>query len=157
MSQRGDRRAPADPSSSTPTVSGFPVLPGSGHNRVTTVNDKRPVNLALGTIQFPVPAIVSLLHRISGFALFGLIPAVLWAWQQSLSSPETFAALQASDCFKVAALVVLAGLVYHLVAGIKHLFMDLGVGEDLGTARALSFATLVVAALLVAALGVWVW
>lgn len=121
------------------------------------MNDKRPVNLALGTIQFPLPAIVSLLHRISGFALFGLIPVVLWAWQESLASPEAFAALTDAVCFKVGVIVLLAGLVYHLVAGIKHLFMDLGIGEDLGTARLLSAVTLVLSAVLVVALGVWVW
>ncbi|MFZ5722647.1 MAG: succinate dehydrogenase, cytochrome b556 subunit [Pseudomonadota bacterium] len=121
------------------------------------MNDKRPVNLALGTIQFPLPAIVSLLHRISGFALFGLIPVVLCAWQQSLASPEDFAALKDAALFKVGVIVLLAGLVYHLVAGIKHLFMDIGVGETLAGARALSAVTLVLSAALIVALGVWVW
>lgn len=133
-----------------------PVDPGAAP-RVATVNDKRPVNLALGTIQFPLPAIASVLHRISGFALFGLIPAVLWAWQQSLASPEAFACLTGSVAFKVAAIVLLAGLVYHLLAGIKHLFMDIGIGETLAGARALSVATLAVSAVIVVLLGVWVW
>lgn len=130
---------------------------GSGLNRATTVNDKRPVNLALGTIQFPLPAIVSLLHRISGFALFGLVPLVLWAWQQSLASSAAFGALHSAVAFKACLILVLAGLVYHLLAGIKHLFMDLGLGETLQGARALSAATLVLSAALIVALGVWIW
>lgn len=133
------------------------VAPGAGLNRVATVNDKRPVNLALGTIQFPLPAIVSLLHRISGFALFVFVPLLLWAWQQSLASPEAFAALRAAVAFKVVAVVVLAGLVYHTVAGFRHLVMDAGIGETLPAARATSAITLVLSAVLIVALGVWVW
>lgn len=121
------------------------------------MNDKRPVNLALGTIQFPLPAIVSLLHRISGFALFVLVPLLVWAWQQSLASPESFAAL--GDCllFKAGLTLGLAGLVYHTVAGIRHLVADAGIGESLPAARASAAATLGLSALLIVALGVWVW
>lgn len=121
------------------------------------VNDKRPVNLALGTLQFPPPMIVSLLHRISGFALFGLVPLVLWAWQQSLLSPEAYAELLDCAVFKSAAVVTLAGLVYHTLAGFRHLAADLGVGESLAAARASAVVTLALSAILVAALGVWVW
>ena len=121
------------------------------------MNDKRPVNLALGTIQFPLPAIVSILHRLSGLALFGLVPFLVWAWGYSLSSPENFAALAGSALFKGAVVVLLAGLVYHTIAGFKHLLMDAGVGETLESARVLSAATLGLSAVIVIALGVWVW
>lgn len=121
------------------------------------MNDKRPVNLALGTIHFPLPAIASILHRISGFALFGVLPVALWAWQQSLASPEAFAALTGSVLFRLAAIVVLAGVIYHLVAGTKHLVMDLGIGETLEGGRRLAVATLVISAVLIAAMVVWVW
>ncbi|MFP5384169.1 MAG: succinate dehydrogenase, cytochrome b556 subunit [Gammaproteobacteria bacterium] len=121
------------------------------------MHDKRPVNLALGTIQFPLPAIVSLLHRISGFALFGLVPLVLWAWQQSLASPEAFAALGDSVLFKLALIITLAGTVYHTLAGFRHLVADAGVGESLPAARASAIVTLGLSAVLVVALGVWIW
>lgn len=121
------------------------------------MNDKRPVNLALGTMQFPPPMIVSLLHRISGFALFGLVPFVLWAWQQSLASPEAYAALTGSVIFTLAAIITLAGTVYHTLAGIRHLVADAGVGESLPAARASAVVTLGLSAVLIVALGVWVW
>lgn len=121
------------------------------------MNDKRPVNLALGTIQFPLPAIVSLLHRISGFALFGLVPLVIWAWQQSLASPEAYAELLGCVAFKLAAIVTLAGLIYHTVAGFRHLVADLGIGESLPASRATAFVTLALSAVLFVVLGVWVW
>lgn len=145
-----------------PTPVNDPTVPRSLHRdcrptRAMTVNDKRPVNLALGTIHFPLPAIASILHRISGFALFGLLPAVLWAWQQSLASPEAFQALVDSTLFRLAAIVVLAGVLYHFVAGLKHLVMDLGIGETLEGGRRLAVATLVISAALIAAMAVWVW
>ena len=121
-----------------------------------TVNDKRPVNLALGTIQFPLPAIASILHRISGFALFGVLPAVLWAWQQSLSSPEAFQAL--ADCvwFRLGIVVVLAGVIYHFFAGLKHLVMDIGIGETLAGARLLALGVLGLSGLSIAIMALWV-
>ncbi len=122
-----------------------------------TVNDKRPVNLDLGTIQFPLPAIVSLLHRISGFALFGLIPLLIWAWQYSLSSPENFAELADCTAFKVGVTILLAGLVYHTVAGFRHLIADLGIGESLAASRATAAVTMVLSGAVFIALGVWVW
>jgi len=127
------------------------------HNRVAIVKDKRPVNLALGTIHFPLPAIASIFHRISGFALFGLLPLALWAWQQSLASAEKFEALRAGLPFKLGAILVLSCVIYHLVAGIKHLLMDMGIGETLEAGRQLAFAVLVVSAALVVAMVVWVW
>lgn len=122
-----------------------------------SVNDKRPVNLALGTMQFTLQMVVSISHRISGFALFGLLPLAIWAWQQSLASPEAFDSLVTSTGFKAAALLVLAPLVYHTLAGCKHLLMDAGVGETLESARVLSLATLALSAAFIVALGVWVW
>lgn len=120
------------------------------------MNDKRPVNLSLGTIHFPLPTIASILHRISGFALFGVLPAVLWAWQQSIASPEAFQAL--SDClwFRLALVVVLAGVIYHFFAGLKHLVMDLGIGETLQGARVLAIAVLGLSAVSIAVMAVWV-
>ncbi len=130
---------------------------GAATTRVMSVNDQRPVNLALGTIHFPLPAIVSLLHRISGFALFGVLPLLLWAWQQSLASPEAFHALIDALPFRLAAILVLAGVIYHLVAGIRHLLMDAGIGETLAGGRRFAWATLVISAALVAVTGVWIW
>lgn len=125
------------------------------------VNKKRPVNLDIGTIRLPITAYVSILHRISGVALFFATAVLLWALDTSLSSPEGFVAVQ--ECFqsaigKVILLLVLAGLVYHMVAGIRHLIMDCGIGESLEGGRAGAKAVLAVAIVLFVVLaGVWVW
>lgn len=120
------------------------------------MNDKRPVNLALGTIHFPLPAIASIFHRISGFALFGVLPVVLWAWQESLASPEAFRALVDCLWFRLASVVVLAGVIYHFFAGIKHLVMDLGIGETLQGGRVLAMAVLALSGVSILAMACWV-
>lgn len=52
---------------------------------------------------------------------------------------------------------VLAGLLYHFIAGIKHLLMDMGIGETF--AGSLFGAKLVIAlsALAIVLTGVWLW
>jgi succinate dehydrogenase / fumarate reductase cytochrome b subunit len=101
---------------------------------VNDVIDKRPVNLSIPSIHFPVTAIVSILHRISGLLLILAFGAFLYALHFSLASPQDFdkvvAALQRTSC-KIGIWVLLSALAYHSCAGIRHLLMDLGVGETL--------------------------
>jgi succinate dehydrogenase / fumarate reductase cytochrome b subunit len=52
---------------------------------------------------------------------------------------------------------VLAGLIYHSVAGVKHLVMDMGYGETFEGGVLGSRITFVVSAILIALAGVWVW
>jgi succinate dehydrogenase / fumarate reductase cytochrome b subunit len=99
---------------------------------VDLVNKKQVVYLNLFQFRFPITAIVSILHRMSGVLLFLCIPALLWALNQSLSSEATFAHLMAGkDCllFLIALWVFLSALFYHLVAGIRHMFMDFCIGD----------------------------
>ena len=53
--------------------------------------------------------------------------------------------------------VVLAGLIYHAVAGVKHLLMDLGVGETLEGGLRAARTVFAVSAVLIIAAGFWVW
>ncbi len=62
----------------------------SGANTVK-VNKPRPVNLDLQTIRFPLTAIASILHRVSGVITFVSVAILLWLLSLSLSSPEGFA------------------------------------------------------------------
>lgn len=121
---------------------------------------KRPVNLNLLTIQFPIPAIISILHRISGFFLFLCIPLLLWMLQTSLSSINHFNNLQdilGSFWIKGFMWVIIAALLLHLVAGIRHMLMDLGFGESLRAGRFSAWLVIVLAAILTLATGVWLW
>ncbi len=98
----------------------------------------RPKNLNLRTIRLPVPALVSILHRASGFLLFLLIPALIWCLQQMLSSPEGFQQVKhVLDSVFVKA-IIFAGLWafwHHFCAGLRHLAMDFHWGMALRQAR----------------------
>ena len=97
------------------------------------VKDTRPVNLDLTTVKFPLPAITSILHRISGVGLFFGIGVVLYFLQLSLESEAGFERvleLLRATPVKLTVWLILAGLLYHLIAGIKHLLMDWGLGES---------------------------
>lgn len=92
--------------------------------------EKRPINLNILTMHWPIPAIVSFLHRLSGVFLFFLIPFLLWALQESLATGSQFAALKAAFWVQFICWVVLAALLYHLIAGIRHLLMDVHIGDS---------------------------
>ena len=124
------------------------------------MNDKRPVNLDIGTIHLPITAYVSILHRVSGVALFVISGLFIWMLDRSLTSEETFAALQGILTHPLVKLVLwgmLAALAYHMVAGIRHMFMDFGVGESLEGGVLGAKLVLVIAAVLIVFAGAWVW
>jgi|TARA_R110000744_G_scaffold2123_3_gene8437 succinate dehydrogenase / fumarate reductase cytochrome b subunit len=125
------------------------------------VNKKRPVNLDISTISMPVTAIVSILHRITGIILFVGLAFLFYAFDLSLESQEGFDqvvnALQTSFLAKFIIWGVVSALMYHFVAGVKHLFMDLGHFEELESGRSAAVANLVIAAVLIVLAGVWIW
>ncbi len=121
------------------------------------MNKKRPVNLDIGTIQLPITSYVSILHRVSGVVLFAAIAVFLWVLDASLSSEESFNAIK--DCigstfFQLIIWASLAALAYHLVAGVRHLVMDFGVGETLEGGRLGAMIALIAAAVLIVLAGV---
>lgn len=124
------------------------------------MNSNRPKNLDLTTIELPLPGWTSILHRISGFALFFAVAFMLVALSASLESAESFAELKATfdnSFVKLIVWLILSALGYHLVAGIKHLIMDSGIGESLEGGRVGAIITLVGGAIVIALAGVWVW
>lgn len=97
-----------------------------------------PVFLNLLQIRLPVTAIVSILHRLSGLLLFLVLPLLIYALQESLRSPESFAALAGQlDAFlvKVILAILLWGLCHHLFAGLRFLLLDVEVGIQRQQAR----------------------
>jgi succinate dehydrogenase / fumarate reductase cytochrome b subunit len=124
------------------------------------VKNKRPVNLDLRTIRLPLPAIVSILHRASGVVLFLLIPLLLWMLQMSLTSAWTYTQLQdllLHPLVKIVIFGLLASLIYHLVAGVRHLFMDAHIGDTKEGGRLGAKCVMFVSAVLIILVGVWLW
>ncbi|MBB72462.1 MAG: succinate dehydrogenase, cytochrome b556 subunit [Legionellales bacterium] len=124
------------------------------------MKEQRPVNLDLTTIKFPITAIVSILHRISGVILFLFIPLMLWGLQQVLGSGDDFAVLQRCFAGPVSRFIlwgILSALIYHIVAGIRHLLMDFGLGEGKVSGRLGARIALGVAIVLIVLLGIALW
>ncbi|MGD2020201.1 MAG: succinate dehydrogenase, cytochrome b556 subunit [Thiohalocapsa sp.] len=108
----------------------------------------RPVFLELWRIHLPVPAVVSILHRISGVLMVLSIPVFAWLFAQALASPAGFAASAAflgHPLVQVGLLVMAWALLHHLIAGIRYLVIDLGIGVDRPTARATAWTALTAA------------
>ena len=124
------------------------------------MNSNRPKNLDLTTIELPLPAKVSILHRISGFALFFAVAFMLVALNASLESAASFAELKAvfdNGLVKLITWLILSAVGYHFVAGIRHLIMDAGIGETKEGGKIGATITLVGAVIVIALAGVWVW
>ncbi|CAH0990500.1 Succinate dehydrogenase cytochrome b556 subunit [Sinobacterium norvegicum] len=91
--------------------------------------------------------------------IFAGVALLLTLLSSSLESEESFKA--AVECLqspvaKFALWLVLAGLIYHSVAGVRHLVMDLGIGETLEGGLLGAKITVVVSAVLIIAAGVWI-
>ena len=85
---------------------------------------------------------------------------LLWALDASLESPESFASLQeclASPLVKLVLWAVVSGLIYHSIAGVKHLVADFGIGETMegGILGARIVIALSIVFILLA--GIWIW
>ena len=95
------------------------------------------------TYRLPLPGVVSIMHRISGAALFLTLPLLLWLFDLSLMSEISFARLSgitANVFFKLLLVLLIWGFIHHLVAGIRYLLLDLHLGIDLKSARASAIA-----------------
>ena len=121
---------------------------------------RRPKHLNLFVIKQPLPAIMSILHRVSGVFLFLFLALFLWMLQESLATPESFASLKACFGHPLVKLLLIGltwSYLHHLCAGIRHLAFDMHVGGDLRVARASSAAVMVVSIALTLVMAVVIW
>ena len=117
----------------------------------------------LPSYRLPAAGIVSILHRISGLIMFLLLPLLVWMFDTSVSSEISFAKFSAAFTvglgFVPAVLVkvVVLGLIWaylhHMIAGVRHVYMDVchAVTKEFGKSSAV--VTLVLSLGLTAALG----
>ena len=50
-----------------------------------------------------------------------------------------------------------AAWIYHLLAGIRHLLMDMGIGESLVAARRGAVLMMLLSSFFIILLGLWLW
>lgn len=125
-----------------------------------TVKKQRPVNLDLQTMSFPITAIASILHRVSGIIVFVALAILLALLAQSLDSKEGFenvASLADSFFIKFILWGILTALAYHIVVGVRHMIMDLGYWEELESGIKSAKVSFIIAIILSLLAGVMVW
>lgn len=123
---------------------------------MTEITKKRPKFLDLTQIRLPVAGFASILHRISGFGLFLVLPLLIWLLQLSLGSAESFAQLQAvtaNPLVKLILLGVLWAFLHHFCMGIRLLLIDVQIGVEKQPAAASAKAVLVISLTLTLILG----
>ncbi len=103
----------------------------------------------LPTYRLPLAGIVSILHRISGFIMFLLLPLIVWMFDTSVSSEISFAKFSAAFTVglgfvpgvlvKVVVLGLIWAYLHHLIAGVRHVYMDVNhaVSKEFGKSSAL--------------------
>lgn len=111
-------------------------------------------------MRLPITAWASIAHRISGVILFVAMAVLIWVLDASLRSPESFDSLVetlGNPLVKLVLWGIFTGLMYHSVAGVKHLVADFGIGETME--GGVLGARIVIAVSIVLALlgGVWIW
>lgn len=124
------------------------------------MNKARPKHLALHKIRLPLPAYVSILHRISGALLFLALPLLLAMLDQSLRSIETYTALtERLDhvLVKLFLAALLWAFLHHFFAGLRYLAIDLHLLHGLSGARSSSRWVMVFSLTLTVVLGARLW
>lgn len=104
----------------------------------------------LPTYRLPPAGWVSILHRISGFIMFLLMPFIIWMFDTSISSEISFEKFKAAFntgmlglpgfLWKLAALALIWAYLHHFIAGLRHLWMDVShdaVSKEFGKSSAL--------------------
>jgi succinate dehydrogenase / fumarate reductase cytochrome b subunit len=113
--------------------------------------------------RLPPAGLVSILHRVSGLVMFVLLPFIIWMFDTSLTSEISygqFTSVFANGTglipgwfYKLVALALIWSYLHHIIAGLRHLWMDAthSVSKEFGHSSAI--VTLALSVLLTLALG----
>jgi len=97
-----------------------------------------PVYLNLLRIRFPVGAVTSFAHRISGVLLFVALPFLIYLLDISLQGPEGYAdavAILGNCWLRLGSAAIAWSLFHHLLSGVRFLLIDIEAGVTLKQAR----------------------
>lgn len=102
----------------------------------------------LTTYRLPLAGWVSILHRVSGALMFLLMPFIVWMFDTSVSSEISFESFTSAfsaglgvipgALVKLVALALIWAYLHHLIAGVRHLYMDArhAVSKEFGASSA---------------------
>jgi succinate dehydrogenase cytochrome b subunit len=113
--------------------------------------------------RLPLAGVVSILHRASGLLMFVLLPFVVWLFDVSISSEVSYESFTAAFvvglgvlpgwAVKLVVLALIWAFLHHLVAGLRHVWMDATHSVSKAQGRSSAVITLASSVLLTAALG----
>ena len=108
----------------------------------------------LTTYRLPAAGWVSILHRVSGALMFLLLPLIVWLFDTSVSSEISFERFSAAFAggigfvpgwfFKLVVLALIWAYLHHLIAGVRHLWMDARHAVTKSFGRSSAVATLTI-------------
>ena len=117
----------------------------------------------IATYRLPAAGMVSILHRISGALLFFMLPLLVWLFDTSVTSEISYGRFTSAFTsgigfvpgmlIKLIVLALIWAYLHHLIAGVRHLWMDATHSTSKEFGRQSAVATLVLAVLLTLALG----
>lgn len=125
------------------------------------MNDKRPVNLDLATVRFPITAIASILHRICAVISWVGLGFLLLLLCYALSSVQGFdsvaQSMQSNFLLQFVSWGFLSAFGYYCMGTIKHIIQDFGFFEDFAGGQFISWAAIIAGVVLTLLAGVVVW
>ena len=108
-------------------------------------SDKRPVFLNLLQISLPMTALVSILHRASGVGLILSMPVLVLLQWLLLSTVQPSVEMRfwlSLWWIQVILFLVLTGSMYHLLAGVRHLYHDISLQHSLQSSRVSAYSVI---------------
>lgn len=126
-------------------------------------NNFKTIYLNISAIKFPITAVTSILHRISGFFLFIAIGPILWILRLSLISETSFSKINNfflvnDGICKFLSWVTIMIFSYHMIFGIRQILMDFGfLKQTLFMGKISSNFVLVMIMCLSICFGIYIW
>ena len=115
------------------------------------------------TYRLPLAGWVSILHRASGALMFLLLPFIIWLFDKSISSEISFGQFSAAFSaglgvfpawfVKLVVLALIWAYLHHLLAGVRHLYLDVSHRTTKTFGRQSAVATIGASVLLTLVLG----
>jgi succinate dehydrogenase / fumarate reductase cytochrome b subunit len=124
---------------------------------------KKITNIDLMSIKsynFPITAISSILHRISGVVLIIAIPLAVVGMNYSLAGPSGYegtVTFLVKGWFSVFFWLFLSSVTYHIYAGVRHMIMDMGFGESMKVAKLTSLLVIILGVFSAILWGCYLW
>jgi succinate dehydrogenase / fumarate reductase cytochrome b subunit len=113
--------------------------------------------------RLPIAGIVSILHRGSGMLMFFLLPFVVWLFDKSVTSEisyDTFASAFVAGIgpvpgalIKLVVLALIWAYLFHALAGLRHLWMDVTHSVSKAQGRSSAMVTVAISTVLTVLLG----